>query len=719
MLSKRVIVIASDKPLQKRLVAGAMAAGAAVQACDSTDELPPRFEAALILYATGWSISDPAFTALKSRLPEACRLVPVIPAPQLESMVSLLADSRTPSALVAEELTVHTVSSAVSKILYGDLFGLEKVMPWGVRIYSLLVGDYHEKSNAISSVGDFASAMGVRRKYREQIDQCLDEMLMNALYDAPVDDDGNPLFAAVPIKERVALRVEEKAVVQYACDGERFAVSVRDTFGSLERDRILQVLDKCLHAPPTEQIDRQDTSRTGGAGLGLYLIANGATELYFHIFNGRATEVVVTFDLQAARSQLRSFGIYEEELANRSGVPSPSGIRTIPRPGRRREDLLPKAPPPSRALAVMMPFSVLLLLVAVGLAAWPYVHGPTHVKLHVESDPPGAAIFVDGRSRGTAPIDVTDLEAGRSYAVRGALKGHRDDDQLVVATAGSSTVRLHLGNIAGVIALDCDPPGAHVIVDGKDIGRLTPTNVELEPQKTVTIRLRKQGYRDRELTVTGPAPGERAVYQTSLPLSPEVAGLRIEVSPPTAAVAIDGLALMPPAPEHDEFIKPGALHHVKVSAPGYIDFREDVYLAGGEHKSLRVKLALGGVLALKTNTAAKVFVDDKAVGTAPLAPLALAEGKHTLTLKSDKPALHFFTNVEVEKGKTNEQRIDFGIVEVKASGVTARVDGFPDGVTVLQLPVGPQKIALYNASGEKKEREVVVASGRRIVIDSF
>src|SRR5690606_28692670 len=138
------------------------------------------------LYAMGWSISDPQLTSLLARLPDGARLVPILPAPQLEGMVSLLVDPRISTVLVAEEISVQAISQTVTKLLYGDLFGLEKVMPWGVRVYSLLVGDYHEKSMAIATIGDFAAAMGVRRKYREQIDQCIDEMLMNALYDAPV-----------------------------------------------------------------------------------------------------------------------------------------------------------------------------------------------------------------------------------------------------------------------------------------------------------------------------------------------------------------------------------------------------------------------------------------------------------------------------------------------------------------------------------------------------
>src|SRR4051812_22840925 len=118
MLSKRVIVIAADKPFQKRLIAGAMAAGAAVQAFASSEELPGRIEADLVLYAMGWSIADPAFNSVLARLPEGARLVPILPAPQLEGMVSLLLDQRISTVLVAEEMSAQTVSGAVSKILY-------------------------------------------------------------------------------------------------------------------------------------------------------------------------------------------------------------------------------------------------------------------------------------------------------------------------------------------------------------------------------------------------------------------------------------------------------------------------------------------------------------------------------------------------------------------------------------------------------------------------
>ncbi|HEX6837886.1 MAG TPA: hypothetical protein VF334_15010, partial [Polyangia bacterium] len=367
MLSKRVMVVAADKALGKRLAAGAMAAGGAVQSFASLEEVAGRieFDLALVelapriasdaLTPPGPAVLPPAVASLAARLPEGARLVPIIPAPDLEWMTALLADARVPCVLVGDILTATQVTSTVAKLLARDLFGVDKVLPWGVRIYSALVSDYNEKSAAIAAIGDFAQAMGVRRKYREQIDQCIDEMLMNALYDAPVDDEGKPLFADVPVRERVLMRADEKALVQYGCDGDRFAVSVRDAFGSLRKDTILHYLDKCLHAPKNngDQIDR----KAGGAGLGLYLICNSASDVSFHIFAGSATEVICCFDLAAQRAQLRSLGVFEERI---EGARAGAEITTIPtRRGRRHEDLAPPPPPRSGALLpVMMTFAV-------------------------------------------------------------------------------------------------------------------------------------------------------------------------------------------------------------------------------------------------------------------------------------------------------------------------------------------------------------------------
>jgi PEGA domain-containing protein len=657
VLSKRVMVIAADKALQKRLAAAAMAAGGAVQTFAALDEVPGRIETDLALCALGWrepgvaATMPAAVASLVARLPEGARLVPIIPVPDLEWMVALLDDARVPCVLVAEQLGASSVTATVAKLLVRDLFGVDKAMPWGVRVYSALVSDYNEKSHVIAAISDFASAMGLRRKYREQIDQCIDEMLMNALYDAPVDDKGTPLFAEVPVKERVLMRVDEKAMVQYACDGERFAVSVRDGFGSLRKETILQYLDKCLHAP--EQIDR----KAGGAGLGLYLIANSATEVSFHIFAGSATEVVCAFDLGAARAQLRQLGIFEEQIEGAPRALHP--LTTIPsRRGRRREDLSPPSPRAGMLLPVMMTFAVLLLLFAVTLVALPYLKRPSAAALTVESDPPGALIYVDGRARGSAPVRV-DAEAGRSYALRAVRPGFRDDEQLVAAATGDSMVRLHLDPLRATLDVQSDPPGARLLVDGRPTDKLTPATLELVPGVKVKLTLAKDGFVENSVATVAPAAGERALYHASLPLAFDTALLTVAVEPAAANVSVDGLTLAPPAPSHDTFVAPGARHKLRASAPGYLDGHANVVVGGGEHKTVKLVLVAGGTLEVKTNLPAKVLVDDKAVGSAPILGLELPVGKHTLALRGKTPPVEWSAHFSVDKGEIIEVKVDF------------------------------------------------------------
>src|SRR3954471_15522571 len=99
------MVVAGDKPLQKRLAAGAMAAGGAVQSFASIEEAGARieFDLALVEFAPraafdgadamtppGPAVMPPAVASLAARLPEGAQLVPILPAPDLEWMTALL-----------------------------------------------------------------------------------------------------------------------------------------------------------------------------------------------------------------------------------------------------------------------------------------------------------------------------------------------------------------------------------------------------------------------------------------------------------------------------------------------------------------------------------------------------------------------------------------------------------------------------------------------------
>jgi hypothetical protein len=302
MHARRVIVRSPDKAMGRRIATALRAAGAHVELDGS------ELDAALVVLHLDGELATAA-AELLPRLAGDTRVIAILPRSNLAAVVDTMASSeRVAGLLVADDLDPHELTAMAARVLAGDIFGLEKIVPWGTLVHSELVGNYHEKSRCIAHVSTFAEDMGVRRKSRGVIDQCLDEMLMNALYDAPVDEHGKPVFSDVAMKTRITLRRDQKVIVQYAYDGARFAVSVRDVFGTLERATVLRYIHKCLHAE--QQIDR----KAGGAGLGLYLVVNAANTVYFHILPGVATEVVCAFDLERAKQQLACFGFFTEKI---------------------------------------------------------------------------------------------------------------------------------------------------------------------------------------------------------------------------------------------------------------------------------------------------------------------------------------------------------------------------------------------------------------------
>jgi hypothetical protein len=129
---------------------------------------------------------------------------------------------------------------------------------------------------------------------------------MNALYDAPVDDDGKAVFADVEPRDRTKTRSPRPVSIRYAATDHHFAVAVRDRFGRLAKNTILAYIAKCVNAPDGEsQIDR----KTYGAGLGMYLVANAAATYVVNVAAGIATEVVCMFD-RGAKTPLRLVGVF-------------------------------------------------------------------------------------------------------------------------------------------------------------------------------------------------------------------------------------------------------------------------------------------------------------------------------------------------------------------------------------------------------------------------
>ncbi|MGN6104926.1 MAG: hypothetical protein ACTHU0_07475 [Kofleriaceae bacterium] len=302
MSKRRVLAISSDLDQLRRIVATLERAGAEVDAVRSpeaiaADVIPHRY---VFFSASDGDVGS--LGGLVPKLRERAHVTIVTPQAKLSDLTAYLHDDRVNHVVVGDELEDGVFVTA-QKLLTGDIFGIEKYLPPGTPVNYARLRDFEGRGRAIDTVLSFAEEAKMRRQVRTAIGAVCEELLMNALYDAPVDADGHPMFADVDPHDRKETRSPRPVSIRYAATENQFAIAVRDRFGRLAKNTILSYIEKCIRSP--NQIDR----KTYGAGLGLYLVANAAATYVVNVAYGIATEVVCTFD-RGAKSPLRLVGMF-------------------------------------------------------------------------------------------------------------------------------------------------------------------------------------------------------------------------------------------------------------------------------------------------------------------------------------------------------------------------------------------------------------------------
>jgi hypothetical protein len=712
MLTRRALAITPDKDFARTLKLALMAAGTVAETAVSVEALPSTITADLVAIHLPDNQLAP-LAALGARLAPEAWVVVILDRTDLSATVDAMrAVDRVAGVLVAADFAPPRLAAMVTRLLHGDIFGLDKLVPWGTRIYSTLVSDYQEKSMCISQMSELAAGIGVRRKYREALEQCADEMLMNALYDAPVGLDGKPLFAEITTKDRIAVKHEQKVLVQYACDGRAFALSVRDSYGSFARETLLRYLHKCLHSE--QQIDR----KAGGAGLGLYLMANNATSIVFNLLPGVATEVICVFDITAPKLQLQHIGVYSEKVdAAGRLVAGPTRVAAVPVERRQREGQAP--PATSRSLMAALVSAIALLVVLIGLVAYPRLVPPTGAVV-VSTEPPGAIIEIDGRARGTTgggPLAVDGLEAGTGHRVLARLDGHAEAQALIEVSRGErSEIKLTLVPRSATVLLESAPPGARVSLDGRALG-VTPLSLtDLPPGHEVDLVLRHPGYRDTPRRVRVPPPGGQAHIAVELPMAADVASVAITSAPPGATVRHNGqrlAGLTTPVAEH--LVEAGKRHRFTLELAGYMPATVELDVGRGQRGvPVAATLVKGGLLVVTANLPARVSVSNTRTCTRRSLPLecAIENGRHQVVLEGRKPYLRHAFEVEIDGGEVRRE-VRFGTVEA-ADGFSLRAGG--RAVRAVALAEGRHTVTVVSAAGDSRSVPVDVRPGSPVQV---
>ena len=197
----------------------------------------------------------------------------------------------------------------VRKLIGHDIFGIEKYFPARMESKVITVSRSSQKRQLVEVAHRFAAELGVSARFVDLFCTATEEMVTNAIYNAPVDAQGANRYLHYSRQDEVVLAEEEQVEVKLACDGAGLGISVADPFGSLTKERLLGYLAKCLRRGP----DQVDTKK-GGAGVGLYFLFQSLSQFIVNISPGKRTEMIGILDISGSyknfATQGRSFNLF-------------------------------------------------------------------------------------------------------------------------------------------------------------------------------------------------------------------------------------------------------------------------------------------------------------------------------------------------------------------------------------------------------------------------
>jgi hypothetical protein len=135
--------------------------------------------------------------------------------------------------------------------------------------------------------------LGISSRISNVIATAVDELLMNAIYDAPQSSDGQQRFSKV--RRDTPIELDESSFVEFLvdCDDHYLGVTVVDQFGTLNRKKLFNSLLRG-HMNLASKINAEEEN----AGIGLATTFKQGGSLVYVTRPGKRTEATTFFKLE-------------------------------------------------------------------------------------------------------------------------------------------------------------------------------------------------------------------------------------------------------------------------------------------------------------------------------------------------------------------------------------------------------------------------------------
>ena len=187
----------------------------------------------------------------------------------------------------------------VSACFLQSPFDFAAYLPPEAKIKKIDLKDSSQREPVCKAIENTLQKNAIPDRVSNLVTYALDELLMNAIYDAPLDDRKTHYRLNTPRSQVLTLENREKVSLEYWM-GEQFgAICITDSFGSLQRAAIQKFIKKDY-----TQVEYEATTRVG-AGLGIYGVLQSGLSLFYAVQPGKETKALLFFPVTKQHKEFR------------------------------------------------------------------------------------------------------------------------------------------------------------------------------------------------------------------------------------------------------------------------------------------------------------------------------------------------------------------------------------------------------------------------------
>ena len=170
-------------------------------------------------------------------------------------------------------------------------FGIRNYFSPNAQVQSISIKRSMQKLQVVEAIRGYLIKAKFPSRIANTIANAVDEIVMNSIFTAPMDDLGNRPLDLTPRDTDIELNEKNQVEVTVTFDAGMVGISSTDLFGSLDKSKLIQHLSE-VYADE----DYKVRANTASAGIGLNNVFKGGGSLVFICEKGLTTEVGVIFE---------------------------------------------------------------------------------------------------------------------------------------------------------------------------------------------------------------------------------------------------------------------------------------------------------------------------------------------------------------------------------------------------------------------------------------